>query len=600
MQKKSAFLSLFLAGSVIIFMALWYPKWEKTGTEATLSWDVLGYYLYLPACFIYKDLKQLDFKKEIISKYQPTSGFYQAFRHQKSGNYIMKYPVGLAVLYAPFFGIAHGYALMTAYPADGFSFPYQFAISWGSVFIAFLGLWFSLKILRLYFNDLSSGATLLLVAIGSNYLNYSAIDGAMPHNWIFTLYAMLIWLTIQWYEKPSLFKSLAIGLCVGLAALSRPTAIIACLIPLIWGLSKKADIITRFSLFTRHWKLVISTIFTVALVGSIQLLYWKSISGEWIIYSYEEQGFSWLRPHIKDVLISYRKGWLVYTPIMLLTLFGFIPLYKKYKPVFWVSFFYFLLHFYIVAAWDIWAYGGAFGQRALIESYAVLIFPLAAFWEKAFQYKRLKWLSIGFSAFCIWLNIFQTYQAHGYGFETEAMTKAYFWRIFANPNPTDLDKKLLDSKEDYQGERIDVQQVYFNDFEDKPKLETLSDQYAFSGNYALRLNKEKEFSSEFLLNMEEKHPKWIRAGATFFLPQKEWSVWNMTQMIVQIEKDGYIVKKRMIRIQRQLSERQWQANWIDLQLPQEGFDQVKIYFWNAGSAKEVFVDDLKVEVYQPE
>lgn len=38
-----------------------YPKWKKGGTEAALSWDVCGYYYYLPAVFIYKDVKKVAF-----------------------------------------------------------------------------------------------------------------------------------------------------------------------------------------------------------------------------------------------------------------------------------------------------------------------------------------------------------------------------------------------------------------------------------------------------------------------------------------------------------------------------------------------------------
>ena len=35
----------------------YYPKWEKPWSEATISWDVSGYYHYLLAIFIYKDIR---------------------------------------------------------------------------------------------------------------------------------------------------------------------------------------------------------------------------------------------------------------------------------------------------------------------------------------------------------------------------------------------------------------------------------------------------------------------------------------------------------------------------------------------------------------
>ena len=83
--------------------------------------------------------------------------------------------------------------------------------------------------------------TLILLAFGTNYLNYSGIGGAHTHNWLFTIYALLIHFSIRWHRKPSYLDSIAIGVCVGLAALTRPTDIISFLIPLLWGFTTYAD-----------------------------------------------------------------------------------------------------------------------------------------------------------------------------------------------------------------------------------------------------------------------------------------------------------------------------------------------------------------------
>ena len=407
----------FVAGcAIIISTAQFYPKWEKTGTEATLSWDVMGYYLYLPAAFIYKDLEQLEFKDDILNKYHPTGTFYQAYPNEKTGKQVMKYPIGLAMLYTPFFLVGHAYALMSDYPPDGFSLPYQAAISWGSILFAFIGLWFCQKALRKYFDSFISGVVVLLIAIATNYLNYTAIDGAMAHNWGFTLYAMLIYGTIKWYEKPSYQKSILVGACIAFATLARPTNILSVLIPIFWGIQNYAAFQDRLGLFKTYWKQLLTTAITVLLIGSIQLIYWKYITDDWIFYTYNEQGFSWFKPHIKNVLISFKKGWLIYTPIMILALIGFRTLFKKYKTLFPFCLGFFLLNFYIVAAWDVWGYGGAFGQRALIESYTILAFPMAALLAAIQNEKWTKWFVFSFSIFCIWLNVFQTWQAHGHGF----------------------------------------------------------------------------------------------------------------------------------------------------------------------------------------
>ncbi|MCO6493745.1 MAG: glycosyltransferase family 39 protein, partial [Phaeodactylibacter sp.] len=200
------------------------------------------------------------------------------------------------------------------------------AISLGSVLVAIIGLWFMRRVLLRYFTDRVVAATLLILVLATNYLDYSAINGPMTHNYLFTLYALLIWLTIKFYERPAYSNALGIGLVLGLAALTRPTEIIAALIPILWGVGSRAQARERLAFFGTHWPKLALAAATVA-VGSIQLIYWKYVSGDWIVYSYQDQGFSWLSPHIRNGLFSYRAGWLMYTPAM-----GFALLVSSPSP----------------------------------------------------------------------------------------------------------------------------------------------------------------------------------------------------------------------------------------------------------------------------
>jgi len=73
----------------------------------------------------------------------------------------------------------------------------------GSLFLVFLGLYYLRKILLTYFEELPVGLTLLGVTMGSNYLNYSAFDGAMTHNTLFAFYTLLIYHTISFHKDPN-------------------------------------------------------------------------------------------------------------------------------------------------------------------------------------------------------------------------------------------------------------------------------------------------------------------------------------------------------------------------------------------------------------
>jgi hypothetical protein len=129
-----------------------YPRWQQPRTEAAISWDVSGYYWYLPSVFIYHDIKHQAFKDSIINKYHPADNFPQGMKLE-NGNYVMKYSSGMALMYLPFFLAAHVSAGPLRYPADGFSKPYQFAIQFGGLLIAIIGLWYFRKLLLNYYSS---------------------------------------------------------------------------------------------------------------------------------------------------------------------------------------------------------------------------------------------------------------------------------------------------------------------------------------------------------------------------------------------------------------------------------------------------------------
>lgn len=598
MKHNRSLLALLLCYVVMTFFSqIYYPKWKQNWTEASIGWDVSGYYLYLPATFIYKDVKQLGFMGKVLQDYRPTPNLQQAFKHP-SGNYVMKYSAGQAIMYAPFFFIAHGYASISKYPADGFSRPYQLAISIGSLLVAFLGLFYLRKTLRLYFKDGTVALVLIGIALGSNYLDYTAINGAMSHNYLFTLYVLLIWNSISFYKTPSIKKAVFIGLLIGLAALTRPTEILSALIPLLWGMNlfSSKSWQDHFQFFKTHFIKYIFAGIAVFAIGFIQLLYWKHVTSEWIVYSYEDQGFSWLSPHIYDGLFHVKAGWLLYSPIFLFALVGFIPLWKKHKHLFSAVFVFFFLFAYVVLAWDIWDYGGGLGHRAMIQSYAILAFPLAAFIEwvsnKWWKYIFLV-LGIVFLSYNIWL----THHAHKGGLlKPGQMTDAYLWNIIGH-NKVEADVyKLLDTDEIFKGERKDVKLILEQDFEQDSSA-MLCPIEIINGNGSLCLNADRQKSQRYVQPFSNQDFEWVRAQASFRCQQKEWDVWRMAKMHLWILNGDEVIKTRSVRLYRFLWHGGTRDIYIDVSIPDTTFDSIGVSFTNEGSDKPLLIDDLQIEVF---
>lgn len=577
------FIVIVLLGTHFIY----YPKWKKENTEATISWDVSGYYMYLPATFIYKDLKKCTFKDEIVAKYQPAPDFQQAFIHKESGNYVMKYSMGQAIVFSPFFLVAHIWAKFSSiYPADGFSFPYQFMISMGSLIIAFIGLFYLRKALLTYFSEWAVSLTLVGLVLGSNYLNYSAIDGAMTHNTLFTIYALIIYNTIKFYEKPGIAKALTMGILVGLGALVRPTEILSFLIPLLWGvnLSKKELISDRIHLLLDHRLLIMIAVTACLLIGSLQLFYWHYVSGEWIVYSYEDQGFSWLSPHIYDGLLSYKSGWLTYSPFMIFSLIGFYFLYRKHVHIFFTCLVFASLFIYVAFAWDIWWYGGSLGQRTMVQCYPILAFPLAAFFEKYLSWpSKAKILIGGLILFFVYASLWFTHQAHRGGLlHVAQMNKQYYWKTLLTyeNNPENL--KLLDSvKKLYEGERENVRIMFID------STSTIS------------LNQDVQYSPEIVVPMlsSDSNFDWIRVSADFSIGAKEWDFWAMTQFIVELKNKDEVVSHQMFRVQRLMNDNQTKRLYLDIRKPKKLYTDLLIKAWNAQGHKSVDIKNFSVEIF---
>ena len=83
MKNQISLIAFFASIILIIGLTFSYPRWDKEKAGATISWDVSGYYIYLPAFFIYGDADKLEFFEEIRKKYKPSPIFDQAY---KTGN----------------------------------------------------------------------------------------------------------------------------------------------------------------------------------------------------------------------------------------------------------------------------------------------------------------------------------------------------------------------------------------------------------------------------------------------------------------------------------------------------------------------------------
>ena len=586
----------------IIFIAIlwfflgysWYPKWDKPWSEATISWDVSGYYHYLPAIFIYKDIRQQNWMNAINEKYLPSPAYDQAFGHQNSGNKVNKYAIGQAVLFSPFFLMAHGYTSLTdKYPADGYSKPYQVGIWFGSLLFSILGLVLLRKILLRYFNDDVVTLTLIGLAAGTHWMEYAAINNGMNHSWLFTLLCVLILSSIRFYKKADWISVVGIGGSLGLAILTRPTEIVWTLVPLLWAMTSIKD---RFAFLLKYWQKVAVAIIISGLIIFIQLMYWKYASNEWIVYSYGDQGFNWLHPKIWRGLMGVNLGWWIYTPLMLLAMFGWYGLYKKYKTIFWPTFLTSFLAIYITLSWAHFEGGGGLGQRNLIQIYPLMAFPLAVVIGWFNQSKIGKWLMIIFIAFNIYYSGWWINQGHKGGFfKAGQMTTPFFFNVVLRPEPNVDYFKLLDTREYFKGIPKALNPVFQNDFEQDT---TACSNTSPTGGKIACLNADIQNYGPISLPVTGDCAQWLRLEADFTVQTREWDVWKYAQWIVQFHKGDQIIKTNLIRIHRLVPVDQTPTHiFFDVMIPDVPCDRCTMTVWNGGSTQALVMDNLKVSCF---
>ncbi len=404
-------------------------------------WDAFGYYVYLPSICIYHDYKKLDWLPAIDKKYAVTGGDgYQAMKLD-NGNYTFKYLGGVAILETPFFLIGHFIAKHTNYPPDGFSPPYQYALGFGVIFYCILAIFLLRKILLLYFSDLTTGITLVMVCLATNFIQYAAVDNGQSHGYIFPLYVLMLYATLQWHKKPAPGWALLIGYLIGLGMICRPTEAIMLFIPLMWDLHNREAARQKWSLVKKHK----NHVFLAAVGGMIgilpQLVYWKLTTGSFIF----DVGSKWdfLNPHFR-VLFGWEKGWFIYTPVTILFIAGmfFMKQLQFKKSVLWFC----LLNIYIIIAWSEWRYGGSYSTRALVQSYPLFALPVAAATERI-NLTKWRWGFYIVCSYLLFVNLFQTWQYDQTILNSDDMNRKYYGRIYLNPNPTPLDMSMLDNEE---------------------------------------------------------------------------------------------------------------------------------------------------------
>jgi len=342
--------------------------------------DGRGYYAYLPALIIFND-SSFQSATQAENEYHGKELNPLHLIKSQDGGIHNKYFPGVAVLQSPFFLLATAVSWLAGQPVDGYSDIYSGFFYFGSLVYALLGLWLFSKVLFRLFPDYRDQIRWLvpLLYMATPLFHYSVHTPSFGHLYSFFLFSWFSLTVLQLKEHFTHIRLLRLGAIFGLIILIRPTnALILLSLPLLLG---SFDQLKHF--LTRLWsKSILHGIVGFFAIFSLLLLIWKWESGDWIVWSYSGEGFTFWRPHLISNLFSYRIGIFVHTPVLILMVIACLFLVKKapFQTTFW--FVYFLLNAWVISSWWCWDYESPFGNRPFTEHFIFLCIPLVPFLSK--------------------------------------------------------------------------------------------------------------------------------------------------------------------------------------------------------------------------
>ena len=411
--------------------------------KSVIQSDVIFYYAYLPATFIYH-----DYTLKFVTNYNGPHKFLIWTKDAPNGEKIIPTSMGLSFLFAPFFFAADNYAQNSEYDAGGYSEPYQLAIILCSLFYFALGLFFLSKLMLHFFNPYISALVVLITTAGSNLFYYVTFEPGMAHTYNFSLITLFIWFTVKWYQNQKLIYTVLLGLLIGLISLIRPTNIIVVLFFVLYGIKSWKDVVPKIQFYLLKYKHIVLIITLFFFIWLPQFLYWKSVTGSFLFYSYgPDNNFFFNNPQILNGFFSYRNGWLIYSPAMIFSVLGIFFLWKKQKELQVPIAATFLIFIYVIYSWWCWWYGGAFGNRAMIDIYGMLALSMGGFFTYINSLK-FKWVNypVLFMAFLLTLaGMHHIDKRRNFAFTWDSMTKEAFWdSYFTRGASATFESKLRD------------------------------------------------------------------------------------------------------------------------------------------------------------
>ena len=367
--------------------------------------DEIQYFSHLRSLAFDRDV---DFENEyrwfVAHDPQGLAGFRETFlerREAATGRPINFTPIGCALLWSPFYALAHvgvlgGRALGSSVPADGFSRPYQAAACYGSAVYGFVGLLLLHDVLKRRFAEPAASWATAGVWLASPLLYYMSLAPGFSHaNSVFAV-ALVLWLSLRARKSGRLSDWALAGLAGGLCGLIREQDALFLLIPaglIVWSQARLDDRV----------RALVALGATAALCFAPQLLVYQATNGTFSPSKLVTRKMSWTSPHSLEALFDPAHGLFFWSPLLLLATLGLIHhAWRRRGALGLLLLGALLLQVWINGAVESWHLAGAFGSRRFVGATPLFAFGLAALFQALDR--RRHWV-LAVLTLSVWWNL---------------------------------------------------------------------------------------------------------------------------------------------------------------------------------------------------
>jgi hypothetical protein len=353
--------------------------------------DGVGYYAYARAPLIEHNL---DFTHD----YQFANESFRDARCDENGNPKPEYrtstghlenhfTVGPGMLWSPFLIVAHAAVMLARtlgshIPANGFSWPYRYAMAFGTGLYGFLGLFLSFRLARNYVGPLWSFVATIAIWWASSLPVYMYFNPSWSHAHSAFVVALFLWYWDVTREHRSLAQWLVLGVIVGLMLDVYYANLMIVSVLVVEAVTQYLEIfrsgrsvVSSFlTLFTRH--LLFSCVVCVVMLPTF-LSRWIVYGGPFKTGYLSIRDFLWKSPVFLDVLFSSNHGLLSWTPLAAFAILGLL-FFAISLPKIGVPFLSALVAFYLfISYYPDWAGISSYGNRFFVSVTPLFILGLA-------------------------------------------------------------------------------------------------------------------------------------------------------------------------------------------------------------------------------